>query len=149
MRWNRFVGEECLRLSGSRNQSVPATRPGCVQSGRWTLPEAWPRWSRLLRPWRSSWTERKVRCASCEVREVEIAKLVRDNSERIQSAPMPSPPAAGPDVRFAKAFSAWIDHVSHDVEHAKAVIQAVSLGDAARRHKHPLQREGGPSPAPH
>lgn len=80
------------------------------------FPEVSPRWTKLV-PAIAVLAdgERRTTSLPSRVRDVEMSKLVRDNARSIEGARLPSPPAPGPDIQFAEAFSEWFQHAVRDL----------------------------------
>jgi hypothetical protein len=102
-----------LAVEKSRNQlHYRLSDPNAWKAVVGALPEFWPRWAGLL-PTLSVLADGHERTKTLPTRvlDVELTKLARDNAQSIVAARLPAPPAPGPDIQFAEAFSAWFERV--------------------------------------
>jgi hypothetical protein len=106
-----------LAVERSRNQ----LRYRLVDAQGWRtmlgeLPTVWLHWTSVF-PTLAAVADGEERANRLpdRVRNVELSKLVRDNSQAIVAARMPTPPAPGPEIRFAEAFSEWFARVVSEV----------------------------------
>jgi hypothetical protein len=106
-----------LAVERSRNQlryRLVDAQPWRTMLGE--LPTVWLHWTSVL-PTLIALADGEQRANRLpdKVRNVELSKLVRDNSQAIVAARMPAPPAPNPDIQFAEAFSEWFERVVSEV----------------------------------